>query len=48
MKYMDPMVIPKFGCASFNSRGEICKGSKELDKNKWCKKCLCFDETKEK
>jgi len=40
---IDPMIIPKFGCASFNNRGGICKGTEKLNKDEWCNKCLCFN-----
>jgi len=44
MKFLDPMIIPNYGCASFNSRGERCTGDKTvMDKKYGCKKCLCLD-----
>jgi len=42
--FLCPMVIPNYGCVSFNVRGEVCRGTKDLDINKWCKKCLCYNE----
>lgn len=37
-----PWVIPNYGCASFNARGGCCRGSLEIDKNKYCLKCKCL------
>ena len=47
MKLLDPMVLPYYGCASFNHRGERCSGNKTIYE-KCCQFCLCFDSMKEK
>jgi len=39
---MKPMIIPNYGCASFNTRGEICTGSSKINKNRFCKQCICY------
>jgi hypothetical protein len=40
-RYLTPMAIPNYGCASFNCRGYMCRGSLLLDKS-YCYKCLCL------
>ena len=40
----DPYLIPNIGCASFNTRGAVCKGSGDIkiDLEKYCSQCLCY------
>ncbi len=44
IRYLDPMIIPEYGCSSFNNLGERCLGSTEIDRKEYCHKCLCFSE----
>ena len=41
--FIDPMVIPNYGCASIRERGQRCQGSNDIDVEKYCFRCTNYD-----
>jgi len=38
-QFLDPRIIPNYGCADITLRGQRCRGSNAIDINKYCLRC---------